>query len=75
MNIIQKYCQESTKPYQASMQWKTADGHDATTYGVSDHSFAEAIGNMILQLSADKAHPLTLSFVNDKGEKVTQKKL
>jgi len=75
MDIIQKYDKDSTKPYQASMQWKTTDGHGATTYGVSDHSFAEAIGNMIIQMSASKEHPLTLSLVNDKGKKVTQKKL
>jgi len=75
MNIIQEYDNNSLKSYTASMKWETPWGSTATTCGSSDHSFAEAIGNMIIQLSATKDYPLTLSFVNEKGEKVTQKKM
>jgi hypothetical protein len=57
------------------MEWETPRGSKATTVGSSDHSPAEAIGNMFIQLSATKDYPLILNFVNKKGEKSTQEKL
>ena len=75
MNITQKYEPDSSKPYTAFLEWETPWGSTATTCGSSDHSFAEAIGNMIIQLSATKDYPLTLNFINDEGQIVTQKKM
>ena len=75
MNIIQKYEPDSSKPYTASMEWETPWGSRATTCGSSDHSYAEAIGNMVIQLSANSAYPLTLNYINEKGEKSTQRKM
>jgi hypothetical protein len=75
MHIIQEYVKDSTKPWMASTKWLTPDGRVCTTCGGSDRSFAEAIGNMIVQLSACKDHPLTLSFIDEEGNKATQRKM
>jgi len=75
MNITQKYEPDSSSPYTASLEWETPWGSRATTCGGSDYSYAEAIGNMIIQLSANSAYPLVLNFINEKGEKSTQEKL
>ena len=76
MNILIEYLPDSSlKSYRASMEWETPRGSKATTVGSSDHSPAEAIGNMFIQLSATKDYPLILNFVNKKGEKSTQEKL
>jgi hypothetical protein len=76
MNILIEYLPDShLKSYKASMEWETPWGSKATTVGTSDHSPAEAIGNMIIQLSTTKDYPLILNFVNKKGEKSTQKKM
>lgn len=74
MLINQEY-DYTTSTYKASTQWMTPEWNSVTTFGTSKHGFAEAIGNMIIQMSACAGSPVVLTFTDHEGVITLQPKL
>lgn len=74
MLIKQEY-DRTTNRYKASTTWMTPEWNCVTTCGVSEHSYSEAIGNMMVQMSATIGSPVYLiSVYDEKGQMVIQNK-
>jgi hypothetical protein len=61
--------------YKASTNWMSPEWRCVTTVGTSNHSEAEAIGNMILQMSASVGSPVVLTFTEPSGNVILQPKM